>query len=108
MARLEFIKYEFFEGSFATQSGLHWEAQCKEPIEKLPQIFWEDGRGCAGGDGDKPCRDAIFDREKRDSVERNLKQVEERILETETNSPRQRALHAEAQGLRNFLNVTQD
>jgi hypothetical protein len=63
---------------------------------------------CAGGDGDKPCRDAIFDKTKRPSVERQLQDVEHRLNAGHSESPRQRALRAEAQGLRNYLNATLD
>lgn len=61
---------------------------------------------CAGGDGGKPCRDAIYDSKKRLSAERSLAHVEERLNQAQTGSPRARALEAEAQGLRNFLNAT--
>ncbi|WP_124515852.1 hypothetical protein [Burkholderia ubonensis] len=60
---------------------------------------------CAGGDGDKPCNDAIFDKTKQPSVQRQLEAVEERLTTAQPNSPRQRSLQAEAQGLRNYLNV---
>lgn len=45
MARLEFILYEFFGASLQTQEELVWAKQAKLPIEGLPQIFWENGRG---------------------------------------------------------------
>lgn len=61
---------------------------------------------CAGGDGDKPCRDSIFDVKKRPSIERQLKEVEQKIRAADIGSPRQKALQAEAQGLRNYLNAT--
>lgn len=60
---------------------------------------------CAGGDGDKPCRDAIFDKAKRPSVERQLRDVEGRIAVVQAESPRERALRAEAQGLRKYLDA---
>jgi hypothetical protein len=60
---------------------------------------------CAGGDGNKPCRDAIYDRTKQVSVERLLKSVERRLKETPRDSPRARALEAEVHGLRNYLDV---
>jgi hypothetical protein len=61
---------------------------------------------CAGGDGDKPCQEAIFDKAKRSSAERQLKDVEQRLNAANNGSPRQKALQAEAQGLRNYLNAT--
>jgi hypothetical protein len=63
---------------------------------------------CTGGDGDKPCRDAIFDKSKRPAAERQLKNVEQKLNSAMDDSPRKRALHAEAQGLRNYLNATLD
>jgi len=61
---------------------------------------------CAGGDGNKPCRDAIYNSDKRPSVERSLADIGERLSQAQAGSPRARALEAEAQGLRNFLNAT--
>jgi hypothetical protein len=60
---------------------------------------------CAGGDGDKPCRDALYDIAKQPSIERQLEGVERRLAETQPGSPRSRALEAEANGLRNYLDV---
>ncbi|MEI6001855.1 hypothetical protein H3V53_33320 [Paraburkholderia bengalensis] len=60
---------------------------------------------CSGGDGDKPCRDAIYDRKKESSIERQLESVEQRLAGTQADSPRNRALHAEVNGLRNYLDV---
>lgn len=60
---------------------------------------------CAGGDGDKPCRDAIYDRSKQASVERQLENTERRLEEAQPDSPRMRVLQAEAHALRNCLNV---
>lgn len=65
----------------------------------------ESAARCAGGDGDKPCRDAIYDRTKQASVERQLKSVERRLDDAQPGSPRQRALQVEAHGLRNYLDV---
>lgn len=45
MARLEFILYEFFGASLQAQEKLVWAKQAKLPIERLPQIFWDDRRG---------------------------------------------------------------
>ncbi|CAG9170834.1 hypothetical protein [Cupriavidus pinatubonensis] len=63
---------------------------------------------CAGGDGAKPCRDAVYDREKASSAERHLKSVEHRLEVAQPESPRKKALEAEAQGLRNYLNVVRN
>ncbi|MEI6001857.1 site-specific integrase [Paraburkholderia bengalensis] len=45
MARLEYIHYEFFGASVRAPGELDWTKQARQPIERLPQIFWEDGRG---------------------------------------------------------------
>ncbi len=45
MARLEFINYEFFGASLQAPGELAWTKQGKSPLEKLPQIFWNDGQG---------------------------------------------------------------
>jgi hypothetical protein len=60
---------------------------------------------CAGGDGRKPCQDAIYDRQKKTSVERQLESVERRVKASKPGSPRMAALQAEAKGLRNYLDV---
>lgn len=60
---------------------------------------------CAGGDGDRPCRDAIYDRKKQPAVEQQLARIERRIEEAHAGSPRQQALQAEANGLRNYLDA---
>ncbi|MGY6153735.1 hypothetical protein [Paraburkholderia graminis] len=60
---------------------------------------------CAGDGRRKPCNFAMFDRRKRSSVERQLRGVEEKIKAAKPGSPRAEALKAEADGLRNYLNV---
>ncbi|MFM0654710.1 hypothetical protein [Paraburkholderia sediminicola] len=60
---------------------------------------------CAGGDGAKPCRDAIYDAKKRPSVERQLETIQRKLGEVQPDSPREAALRAEAQGLRNYLDA---
>lgn len=63
---------------------------------------------CAGGDGDKPCRDGIFDKAKRSAVQRAAERVRDRLLLSKAGSPRANALNNELQGMRNFLDVTKD
>jgi len=58
---------------------------------------------CAGGDGAKPCGDAVFDRLKRPMVERDLEDVEKLMQTAQAGSPRERFLTAERQGMRNYL-----
>lgn len=60
---------------------------------------------CAGGDGDEPCREAFFDRTMKASVERQLARAEEGAKNAQQDSPRERAMLADAQGMRNYLNV---
>ncbi|KVT96545.1 integrase [Burkholderia ubonensis] len=47
MARLEYIWHDFFNSSLGSDGEIVCEKQMKKPIEKLPQIFWEDGVGWA-------------------------------------------------------------
>ncbi len=58
---------------------------------------------CAGGDGKRPCGEAIFDKKRKPSVERQLKAVEAKLRIVDAKSPRGMALQMEANGLRNFL-----
>jgi hypothetical protein len=60
---------------------------------------------CAGGDGDRPCRDAIFDKAKKTSILKALEKSEERVESAKPNSPREMSLQAEVKGLRNYLNA---
>lgn len=62
---------------------------------------------CSGGDGGQPCRDAIYDKAKRASVEHQLENLTRRGSEL-PDGPKKRALEVEKQGLRNFLDVTND
>ncbi|WP_239694024.1 site-specific integrase, partial [Burkholderia pseudomallei] len=43
MARLEYIRHEFFDASLSEKEELVWTRQSKKPIDRLPQIFWNDG-----------------------------------------------------------------
>lgn len=63
---------------------------------------------CAGGDGDKPCRESIFDKAKRPAIQLSIEKVENRLQSVTPGSPRAKALHNELSGMRNFLNVTRD
>lgn len=63
---------------------------------------------CAGGDGDKPCRESIFDKAKRPAIQLSIEKVENRLQSVTPGSPREKALHNELSGMRNFLNVTRD
>jgi len=61
---------------------------------------------CAGGDNTGPCNDALYDRNRRAAVSRELKGINAKIAEAKTGSPRKRALENEAKALRNYLNAT--
>lgn len=63
---------------------------------------------CAGGDGGKPCREAVYDRTKRTPLTNHLENVTQTLATVEQGSPRARALQAEAQGIRNYLDVIRD
>jgi hypothetical protein len=71
--------------------------------EPCPYEGIESSARCAGGDGRGPCDAALFDRNKRDSVARQLVETERQIVESKENSPRRRFLLAEARGLRNYV-----
>ena len=60
---------------------------------------------CTGGDGDKPCRDALYDKKKHFSIERQIISTEQKLKHAQRNSPHARAILAELQGLRNCLDV---
>lgn len=62
---------------------------------------------CAGHDGRKPCTDAIFDKNRRGVIKAQLIDIEHRVMDNNEDSPRRRALVAEAQGMRNYLDVTE-
>ncbi|MNV04814.1 hypothetical protein D3C71_951220 [compost metagenome] len=66
----------------------------------------ESVASCAGYEGRKACTDAIFDKTRRVAVQVQLRDVEDRIVEDKNDSPRRRALVAEAQGMRSYLDVT--
>ncbi len=62
---------------------------------------------CSGGDGHKPCKDAIFDRSKKPSVEIQIKQLNHELAGLRQDSPRHQALLAERNGLENYISVVQ-
>lgn len=45
MARLEYIRYEFFDASLSEYNELVFVKLARRPIDRLPQIFWESGDG---------------------------------------------------------------
>lgn len=60
---------------------------------------------CTGGDGNAPCADALYDRDKAPHVEKELRLIDQELVITPVNSPRYQALLAERTGLENYLNV---
>jgi len=60
---------------------------------------------CAGGDGDKPCVDVLYDRSKEPQVRADMRRVDVEIKMLPTEHPRARALLEERQGMENYLNV---
>lgn len=63
---------------------------------------------CTGGDGNTPCADALYDREKAPEIEKELSLIDQELAITEISSPRYRALMVERIGLENFLNVVRN
>ena len=45
MARLEYIRYEFYDAFLDNFEDLEWLKLGKMPIDRLPQIFWDNGCG---------------------------------------------------------------
>lgn len=62
---------------------------------------------CSGGDGHKPCKDAIYDRSKMPSVKIQIQQLDQELAGLRQDSPRHQALLAERKGLENYINVVQ-
>lgn len=60
---------------------------------------------CTGGDGNAPCADALYDREKATTVKRELALIDHQLTAVEAGSPRHNALLAERKGLENYLDV---
>lgn len=60
---------------------------------------------CAGGDGRAPCTKALFDREKRKSIETQLQRIRIESEALDPDSPRYKAMILEAAGLEKILNV---
>ncbi|QPF72697.1 hypothetical protein G8A07_06985 [Roseateles sp. DAIF2] len=61
---------------------------------------------CVGGEKQKPCREAIFDKEKRVSIAVQLKDTEAQKREAKAGSPREAYLKAEAFAMNRFLKLT--
>ena len=62
---------------------------------------------CAGGDGNSPCADALFDRTKAHQFQKELEMIDLEISNASQDSPQKLALLAERKALENFLNVVQ-
>ncbi|CAI8924721.1 Integrase [Pseudomonas sp. IT-P258] len=63
---------------------------------------------CTGGDGDGPCADALYDREKASDFMIELSIIDSELEKNPVDSPRHKALLAERQGMENFLNVVSE
>lgn len=68
----------------------------------------ESVASCAGFGSRKPCAEAIFDKHRRPAISGQLTDVERRLSQLDEDSPRRRALLAEAEGMRNYLDVTRN
>ena len=60
---------------------------------------------CAGGDGDKPCTDVLYDRRKEPQVRADMHRVEVEIKMLPAGHPRSSALLKERQAMENYLNA---
>jgi len=60
---------------------------------------------CAGGDGDKPCTDVMYDRRKEPQVRADIRRVDEEIEMLPPGSPRSNALFKERRAMENYLNA---
>lgn len=66
---------------------------------------YESVANCSGYEGKKPCADAIFDVNKRATIETQLKSIESLLDENSDDGPRRRVLVSEAQGMRRYLDA---
>lgn len=60
---------------------------------------------CAGGDGDKPCTDVLYDRRKELQVRADMCRLDEEIKMLPPEHPRSNALVCERRAMENYLNV---
>lgn len=60
---------------------------------------------CAGGDGDKPCTDVLYDPRKEPQVSADMRRLEAEIKMLPSRHPRTSALLKERQAMENYLNA---
>lgn len=60
---------------------------------------------CAGGDGDKPCTDVLYDRRKEPQVRADMRRVDAEIKMLPPGHPRTKALVEERRAMENYLDV---
>jgi hypothetical protein len=60
---------------------------------------------CAGGDGNKPCTDVLYDRRKEPQVRADIHRVDVEIKLLPSGHPRSSALLKERQAMENYLNA---
>lgn len=60
---------------------------------------------CAGADGNKPCADILYDKEKSMSNRMYLESVERRLVDAPVDSPLRLSLEAEKRGLESYFDV---
>ncbi len=58
---------------------------------------------CAGGDGDAPCINVLFDRSRADANKKRLEGVIEQLEMTSPGTPRYRFIEQEKRGLENYF-----
>lgn len=60
---------------------------------------------CAGADGNQPCADVLYDKERTVSNKKYLESVEQRLHEAPAGSPLRQSLEVEKRGLENYFDV---
>ncbi|MCX7193923.1 MAG: hypothetical protein NTY60_09945 [Proteobacteria bacterium] len=60
---------------------------------------------CAGSDGNHPCADVLYDKEKAEANKMYLNSIEQRLTDAPADSPLHRSMEAEKRGLENYFDV---
>lgn len=60
---------------------------------------------CGGGDNRSPCMDALFDQDRRPTLQRLSESIAEKLKSAESGSPYHQSLEAQRRSLENALNV---
>ncbi|WP_256822399.1 MULTISPECIES: hypothetical protein [unclassified Pseudomonas] len=60
---------------------------------------------CGGGDKQGPCADALFDRNKEQSIRQLARVIDSRLIDAPLNSPYRESLHAQQRAVENAIDV---